>query len=155
MQALGDNRHAMYAAIFFLHVLAATVWTGGHLVLALAWLPRVLRERSPEQLLRFEQGYERIGMPALLIQIATGLWMAQLLVPPAEWLAPATPLARAVAFKLALLALTALIAAHARLRVIPRLTAATLPLMAWHVAAVTLLAVAFVGVGVSFRFGGL
>ena len=50
---------------------------------------------------------------------------------------------------------TALIAAHARLRVIPRLSADTLPLMAWHVAAVTLLSVGFVAVGVSLRFGGL
>ncbi|MDO5623193.1 MAG: CopD family protein [Pseudomonadota bacterium] len=146
----------MYALALFLHVLAATVWTGGHLVLALAWLPRVLRERSPEQLLRFEQGYERIGMPALLVQVLTGLWMAHLLVPDvAAWLAPDTPIARAIALKLALLAATALIALHARFRVIPRLSAATLPLMAWHVAAVTLLSVGFVAVGVSLRFGGV
>ncbi|QTD46662.1 CopD family protein [Ottowia testudinis] len=145
----------MYALTLFLHLLAAAVWTGGHLVLAFAVLPRALRERSPEQLLRFEQGYERIGMPALLIQVVTGLWMAHLLLPPAQWLAPGTPVARAVALKLALLLLTALIAAHARLRVIPRLSRETLPLMAWHIAAVTALSVAFVAVGVSFRFGGV
>lgn len=146
----------MYATVLLLHVLAATIWTGGHLVLALTWLPRVVRERSPEQLLRFEQGYERIGMPALLVQIVTGLWMAwQLVTSVATWFAPDTPVARAVMLKLALLAATVLIAAHARLRVIPRLSPATLPLMAWHVAAVTLIAVGFVAVGVSLRFGGL
>ena len=146
----------MYALMIFLHVLGATVWTGGHLVLALTWLPRVLRERSPEQLLRFEQGYERIGMPALVLQIVTGLWMAYQMVPSvAQWLSPDTPVARAIALKLVLLLCTALIAAHARLRVIPRLSADTLPLMAWHVGAVTLLSVSFVAVGVSLRFGGL
>ena len=146
----------MYALMLFLHVLGATVWTGGHLVLALTWLPRVLRERSPEQLLRFEQGYERIGMPALVLQIVTGLWMAYQMVPSvAQWLSPDTPVARAIALKLVLLLCTALIAAHARLRVIPRLLADTLPLMACHVAAVTLLSVGFVAVGVSLRFGGL
>ena len=146
----------MYALMLFLHVLGATVWTGGHLVLALTWLPRVLRERSPEQLLRFEQGYERIGMPALVLQIVTGLWMAYQMVPSvAQWLSPDTPVARAIALKLVLLLCTALIAAHARLRVIPRLSADTLPLMAWHVAAVTLLSVGFVAVGVSLRFGGV
>ncbi|HRN06222.1 MAG TPA: CopD family protein [Ottowia sp.] len=146
----------MYALMLFLHVLGATVWTGGHLVLALTWLPRVLRERSPEQLLRFEQGYERIGMPALVLQIVTGLWMAYQMVPSvAQWLSPDTPVARAIALKLVLLLCTALIAAHARLRVIPRLSADTLPLMAWHVGAVTLLSVGFVAVGVSLRFGGL
>ena len=146
----------MYALMLFLHVLGATVWTGGHLVLALTWLPRVLRERSPEQLLRFAQGYERIGMPALVLQIVTGLWMAYQMVPSvAQWLSPDTPVARAIALKLVLLLCTALIAAHARLRVIPRLSADTLPLMAWHVGAVTLLSVGFVAVGVSLRFGGV
>ena len=146
----------MYALMLFLHVLGATVWTGGHLVLALTWLPRVLRERSPEQLLRFEQGYERIGMPALVLQIVTGLWMAYQMVPSvAPWLSPDTPVARAIALKLVLLLCTALIAAHARLRVIPRLSADTWPLMAWHVGAVTLLSVGFVAVGVSLRFGGV
>ena len=146
----------MYALMLFLHVLGATAWTGGHLVLALTWLPRVLRERSPEQLLRFEQGYERIGMPALVLQIVTGLWMAYQMVPSvAQWLSPDTPVARAIALKLVLLLCTALIAAHARLRVIPRLSADTLPLMAWHVGAVTLLSVGFVAVGVSLRFGGV
>jgi putative copper export protein len=146
----------MYGLMLFLHVLGATVWTGGHLVLALGILPQVLRERSPERLLAFEQRYERVGMPALLLQVLTGLWMAHLLVPDmGAWLAPDTPLARAVALKLALLGVTALIAVHARFRVIPRLTAATLPLMAWHIGAVTLLSVAFVAVGVSLRFGGV
>lgn len=146
----------MYGLILFMHLLAAAVWTGGHLALALVVLPRALRQRSPQVLLDFEQGYERLGMPALLVQVLTGLAMAHQLVPDvARWLAPDSGLERAVALKLALLALTVLVAAHARLRVIPRLSPATLPLLAWHVAAVTLLAVALVAAGVLFRFGGL
>ena len=58
----------MYGTLLLLHVLAATIWTGGHLVLALTVLPRVLRERSPAELLRFESAYERIGLPALGVQ---------------------------------------------------------------------------------------
>ena len=54
-----------------------------------------------------------------------------------------------------LLLCTALLAADARLRVFARLSADTLPLMAWHVGAVTLLSVGFVAVGVSLRFGGV
>ena len=146
----------MYAAIFTLHLLAATVWTGGHLVLALTVLPRALRQRSPRVLLDFEQGYERVGMPALAIQVATGLWMALQLVPDwGQWFNPGTPFERAVSLKLALLTATVLVATHARLRVIPTLRADTLALMAWHVAAVTLLSVGFVLTGISFRYGGL
>ena len=111
----------MYGWVIFLHVLAATVWTGGHLVLATTVLPRALRQRSPQRLLDFEQGYERIGMPALAIQVVTGLW----------------------------------IAGHAGRRVRPRRSRAALPRVAGHVAAVTLLSVAFVAVGISFRFGGV
>ncbi len=146
----------MYPTIFALHLLAATVWTGGHLVLALTVLPRALRQRNPQVLLDFEQGYEKIGMPALAIQVASGLWMALQLVPDWEqWFRPTTGMERSIALKLALLGSTALIAAHARLRVIPRLSASTLPLMAWHVAAVTLLSVGFVLAGITFRYGGL
>jgi hypothetical protein len=54
-----------YAFVLTLHVLAATVWTGGHLVLALVLLPRVLRERAVKDLLRFESGYERSGWPGV------------------------------------------------------------------------------------------
>ena len=53
----------MYGTMLLLHILAATIWTGGHLVLALTVLPRVMRERSPSKLLEFESAYERIGIP--------------------------------------------------------------------------------------------
>ena len=43
--------------------------------------------------------------------------------------------------------------AHARLRIIPRLSAETLPALAWHIVAVTGLAMAFVVVGVGYRVG--
>ena len=44
----------MYAVILFLHVLGATIWVGGHLVLAVCWLPGILRDRAPAPLLAFE-----------------------------------------------------------------------------------------------------
>lgn len=146
----------MYGLILFLHVLGATVWVGGHLVVALTVLPTALRQHSPQMVLDFEGRFERLGMSALALQVLTGLWMAHQLVPDvAQWLHPQTPLAHAIALKLALLLATVLVAAHARLRVFPRLSPATLPLLGWHIAAVTALAVGFVAVGVSLRFGGV
>lgn len=41
----------MYGMLLLLHILGATIWTGGHIVLALVVLPRALRERSPAVLL--------------------------------------------------------------------------------------------------------
>ena len=145
----------MYSYVLLLHVLAATIWTGGHLVLATTVLPRALAARDPGILLQFEPGYERIGMPALLIQAVSGLWMAHAMLPDAAaWFAAATPPAKLIAFKLALLATTVALALDARFRIIPRLSAETLPVMARRIALVTAVSVLFVVVGVSFR-GGL
>lgn len=146
----------MYGVMFLLHVLAATVWTGGHLVLATTVLPRILRDRSPDDLLAFESAYERIGIPSLLIQVVTGLWLAYRLVPDvAQWADLDNPVSRPIAAKLVLLAITVAFAADARLRVIPNLTEHNLTSMAWHIVPVTLISVLFVVVGVAFRTGWL
>lgn len=146
----------MHGTVLLLHILGATIWTGGHLLLALTVLPKALRARSVEEVMRFESGFERIGIPALLIQVVTGLWLAHAALPDVSlWFDPAVPVARPVMLKLALLALTVALAADARLRVIPRLSADTLTGLAWHIVAVTLIAVLFVATGVSFRTGWL
>jgi hypothetical protein len=123
-------------------------------VLALTVLPRVLAERSPSELLRFESAYERIGLPALLIQVATGLWLAHRMLPDVtRWLSFDDSVSRLIGAKLALLAVTVAFAADARLRIIPRLSEETLGSLAWHIDPVTIVSVLFVVVGVSFRTG--
>jgi putative copper export protein len=146
----------MYSYILLLHVLAATIWTGGHLVLATTILPRVLKEKSTSDLLRFESGYERIGIPALIIQVATGLWLAHNLMPEIGlWFSVGNPISRLILVKLILLLLTVLFAIDARLRIIPNLTDRNLMSLAYHIIPVTIISVLFVIVGVSFRTGGL
>lgn len=144
----------MDAIMLLLHVLAATIWTGGHIVLSVVVLPKVLKESSPSRLLEFESIYEKIGMPALLIQIFTGSWLAYRMLPDvSQWFDFSNPLAHPIIAKLLLLSLTVLVALHARLRVIPMLSSNNLRLMAWHIIAVTIISVLFVVVGVSFRTG--
>lgn len=146
----------MYGTVVLLHVLGATVWTGGHLVLALGILPRSLRERSVVPVREFEAVYERLGIPALLIQVVTGLWLAwQMLPSPAQWVALDNPVSRTITLKLVLLGLTVLLALDARLRLIPRLTERELPSLAAHIVLVTLFSLGFVVVGVLHRFGGV
>jgi putative copper export protein len=145
---------ASYYTFLSLHILGATVWAGGHLVLALTILPTALRERSATAVSEFEQRFERIGLPALAVQIVTGLWLAEhLLGSPDHWF-KSDSVARVVQVKLGLLALTIALAVHARFRVIPQLSDATLPTLAWHIRAVTLAAVLFVLAGASIRVGG-
>ena len=81
----------MHGIALLLHVLAATIWTGGHLILALTVLPPALKEKSPSALLRFESGYERVGIPALVIQVVTGLMLAFLPVTVPEMLIQTPP----------------------------------------------------------------
>lgn len=145
---------ASYYIMLSLHILGATVWAGGHLVLAVTILPDALRQHRAATVSEFEQRFERIGLPALAVQIITGLWLAEhLLGSPVNWF-DGNPVARTVQVKLGLLLITVGLAIHARFRVIPRLSDATLPTLAWHIRIVTLAAVLFVLAGASIRFGG-
>jgi putative copper export protein len=144
----------MYRYVLLLHVLAATVWTGGHLVLALRILPDVLKRRSASMLLDFEKRYEALGMSALVVQVISGVWLASQLVPWSMWLSLGNPISRMVVMKLACLALTICFALDAQLRVLPRLRDDNVQTMVPHITAVTILAVLFVVAGVGFRTGG-
>ncbi len=144
----------LYYTLLALHILGAAIWTGGHLVLALSILPRAWREHRASLIRDFERVYERVGMPALAVQIVTGLVLAyHLLGSPSHWLAD-TGQARAVIFKLSLLAVTVALALHARLRVIPNLRDDNIPVLGYHIIAVTIIGVLFVLTGVCLRFGG-
>lgn len=145
----------MFYTILSLHMLGATIWTGGHLVLALVVLPRALKARNPGVLTEFEAGFERIGIPVLVVQVASGLWLALQFAPDwRSWFAFADPVSGAIGVKLVFLALTAALAGIARFGVIPRLSRETLPRMGWLIRAVTLLSVGFALAGVFIQTGG-
>ena len=145
----------MRGLLLTLHLLGACVWTGGHLVLAITVLPRALARRDARILRAFEEPFERIGIPALAVQVLTGVWLATQFAPIGRWLAFGNALEARIGVKLVLLGLTVALALHARLRVIPRLDDSNLRLLAVHIVIVTALAVALVVVGASFQTGGL
>ena len=146
----------MYTTLLFLHLTAACIWVGGHLVLAVSLLPEAISKRDPEPVRGFERIYERIGLPAMAVQVFTGLWLAYRLRPGlATWTQWSDPVAVTIALKLACLAATIALAVHARLFIIPRLDAARLPLLGAHIVAVTVLALGFVWLGLAFRYGGI
>ncbi|XQR91465.1 copper transporter [Stutzerimonas urumqiensis] len=106
--------------------LGAIVWVGGHLMVLLGILPGALQSRDPAPVRGFEVVYERIGIPALLVRIVTGFWLATLWLAPSQWLSDAS-VAHLVQTKLVLLAMTALLGVHARLALIPWLDGQRLP----------------------------
>lgn len=147
---------SVFPLLVIVHVLAATVWTGGHLVLDLGVLPRALRANSAAQIRAFEETFEPLGLTALAIQMLTGLGMGWVYLPGFRGLFnPTHPIGMLVGVKLLLLAGTAALALHARLRLIPQLTDDNLTGLAWHIRGITALAIAFVVVGALIRLGGL
>jgi putative copper export protein len=147
---------SFFPLLVILHALAATVWTGGHLVLDLGVLPVALREGSAARVRDFEATFEPLGLTALAIQVITGVWMAWIYLPRFQGLfSPSHPIGMLVGTKLLLLLATATLAVHARLRLIPTLNDANLGELAWHIRGITALAIAFVVVGALIRLGGL
>lgn len=128
------------------------MWVGGHLILSLGFLPEALKAKDINIILNFEKRYERIGIPALLVQVVTGIWMALLFVPFHDWWQLSTAHHILLWTKLGLLASTIGLAIHARFFIIPKLTVETLPSLAFHIALVTVLAVSFIITGLSFRY---
>ncbi len=147
---------SVFPLLVIVHALAATVWTGGHLVLDLGVLPRALREQSAVSIRSFEETFEPLGLTALAIQVVSGLWLGGIYLPGFQGLLnPANPIGMLVGVKLLLLAATAALAVHARLRLIPNLTDDHLGGLAWHIRGITALAIAFVVVGALIRLVGL
>lgn len=142
--------------LLVLHLLGASVWIGGHVVLLRVVLPRARAARDVAPVLDFERGYGRIGLVALLVQVATGFLLASPYV--GGWsaiLSTPTPARHLVLAKLTALAAILGLAAHATHRVLPRLRPETLGAFAVHAWIVTLLSVALVVLGVGIRSGGI
>jgi putative copper export protein len=147
---------SVFPLLVIVHALAATVWTGGHLVLDLGVLPSALRAQSAAQIRAFEDTFEPLGLTALAIQVVTGVWMGWIYLPGFRGLlSPTNPIGMLMGVKLLLLAATAALAIHARLQLIPNLSDYNLSGLAWHIRGITALAIAFVVVGALIRLGGL
>ena len=146
----------LYRLVLILHIIGATIWVGGHLVLSLAILPGALRSRDPVIVREFEARYERIGIPSLAVQVVTGPLLAYYWTRTLDaFLPPSSPQAWFITVKLVLLFATIVIAVHARLRVIPTLHEGNLNDLAYHAFAVTALGLALLVLGVAIRTGGL
>lgn len=142
--------------LLILHLLGATIWVGGHLILAIGILPEVVRKKDPEILLNFEKKYEKIGMPALLVMVITGIWMAyQFGFGISTWFHFANPVETVVSLKLLLLFTTILFALSAQIFVLPKLSPKNLKLMAFHIISVTTIGILMLVLGSFIRYGGI
>lgn len=104
-------------------------------------------------LLDFERVYERVGMPALIIQVISGLYLAYNMLPNLDkWFSFSDHISVHIGIKLILLFTTLILAIVANVKLIPNLSKGNnLKLMGLFAYTVTIMAVLFVITGLSFR----
>ncbi len=145
----------MFWAILFLHLLGATIWTGGHLVLSFAIVPRAVRAGDPAVMHDFGRGFMPLAMPALALQVLTGLWLALQVSPDwRDWLQLSDPVSAGIALKIALLVATMGIAMASHMGGHRHHGPAAVQRMARRARGMTALAVLFVATGAFLRTGG-
>ncbi len=144
-----------YTIALILHIVGASIWIGGHIIIFAGYMVPMLRSRDFSELDRFESIYERIGIPSLLISVATGVYMGSVWYPIAEWFNPGSR-AFMLGLKVLMLLATLGLAADARLRIIRRYRFGgdiDIYDLAIHISIVTILAIGFGVAGVMFRYG--
>lgn len=144
--------------LLIIHLLSATIWVGGHLILTFGHLPQALKAKDQNIILNYEKKYEPVGMTALVLLVITGILMAYKYgVSLDYWFQFASPIEKVVSTKLLLLFLTVAFALSAQFRVIPKLknNAEKLPEMAFHIISVTVIGVLMLIYGSFIRFGGI
>lgn len=144
--------------LLIVHILSATIWIGGHLILVLTVLPKALKEKHHSRILDFEKSFEPLGLSSLLFLVASGIAMAlNYSLYPNTWFHFNSPIERVVSLKLILLLTTVLFALSAKFVVIPRLRSGngSLNLMAFHIVSVTIIGMLMLMFGTFIRFGGL
>jgi len=143
--------------LLVIHLLSASIWVGGHLLLCFAYLPQALKEKDPKIILNYERKYEPVGMTALALLVITGILMAYKYGVSFEyWFQFSTPIEKVISSKLILLLLTVAFALSAQFRVLPKLKtdSSKLPEMTFHIVSVTIIGVLMLIFGSFVRFGG-
>lgn len=138
------------------HLLGACVWVGGHLLLLIRYLPQAIKENEPDIVKAFEKKFEPLGLPALLLQIITGILLAyHYNVRIENWFSFSNGIEKVVSTKLMLLLCTLALAAHARIFIIPKLSSRNLTQLGIHILLINIIAIAMLVMGTFIRKGGL
>ena len=142
--------------ILIIHLLAASIWVGGHLFLILRILPATLQQKDISILSDFRLKFGKIGMPSLLILVVTGILLAyDYNVPISDWFSFSNPIEKIISIKLLLLFTSLSLAVHAQKIVFPKLTSNRMLPAIVEIIIVTLIAVSMLILGSLVRVGGL
>lgn len=146
-------KHQIY---LILHLVAASIWVGGHLFLSIIFLPQAMKMKDATIIKDFKDKFEPLGLPSLLILLITGILMAyDYDVTFTKWFSFSNAIEKIVSIKLILLFSTLVLAVNAQLFVFPKLTSEKLIPAAVQILSVTLIGIAMLIFGSLVRIGGI
>ena len=145
--------HQIYLII---HLLAATIWVGGHLILLLRYVPKAIKTKSLEELSIFRKNFEPVGMPSLFTLIITGILMAyDYNITFEKWFLFENSIEKIVSIKLILLLISLTLAFITIKFVLPSINKISPFILYCIIFLVTTIAVTMLVLGSLVRIGGL
>ena len=146
----------MHHFLLIVHLLATTIWVGGHLFLVFRILPAAIKLREVSILSDFREKFGKIGMPSLITLIITGILLAyDYNVSISDWFSFETPIEKIVSIKLLLLFISLILVVHSQKYVFPNLKPEPMLPAILEIYSVTLLAVSMLVLGSLVRIGGI
>lgn len=146
----------MHQILLIVHLIAATIWVGGHLILAIGFLPKAIKNKDINEIKVFKDKFESVGMPALLILILTGILMAyDYNVTFSKWFSFSNGIESIVSIKIILVLITFFLAIFAQFFIFPKLTQKNFHRVTLLIIAITLIAVIMLVLGSLVRIGGI
>lgn len=146
----------IHQIILLFHLLAATIWVGGHLLLSIRYLPEAFKKKEASVLLGFKDKFELIGLPSLVILLISGVLMAYYYdVTFIKWFSFTNGIEKIVSIKLLLLFTSVGMAINAQLFVFPKVKSENLRPVAFQIITITVIGVIMLVLGSLVRIGGL
>lgn len=146
----------LHQLLLIIHLLAATVWVGGHLILLLIYVPKARKTNSLDGISFFRKNFEILGMPSLILLLLTGVLLAyDYDVSIDKWFQFKGGVERIVSIKLLLFITTITLALTATKLIFPKLKNQPKPILYLFIILVTSIAVIMLVLGSLIRVGGI
>lgn len=142
--------------LLIIHLLAATVWIGGHLILAIRYLPEAIKTKDLDNLKSFKDKFEPVGIPSLTTLVITGILMAyDYDVTLVKWFSFSSGIEKVISIKIILFFISLILAISAQLYIFPKLTACKHHYVTILIIVVTFIAISMLVLGSLIRIGGI